>query len=408
MAEQDWTFMVFMAGDNDLSAAGDADLTEMRSVGSSDSVAVVAEFDSAGDAETRRIRIERGGEGEETLSLGETDSGSPDAVVSFVEWAVDRYPADRYGLVLWNHGSGWEPAEIDRIARSVNAADYTPRELGERAGSRLGRAFFRTTVERIMRLETAAERAICSDDGTGHSLDTLELADVLRAVTSAIGRRLDLLGFDACLMANLEVAYEVRPFVRYLVGSEENEPNQGWPYDRILRELTANAETPTPELASAIVRHYGQWYADMGHSGPITQVALDLDRLDELTDPLAAWARALADGLPDAAGSVWRAQRASARFWGNTLWDIKQFAEELRRFASTGEIAARAAEVTAALAVGEGLVLAETHRGETVAECGGLSIYLLPPITPISRFYGDLTFAREHAWHGFLRAYHAS
>ena len=102
-----WTIMVYMAGDNNLSAAGEADLEEMRLVGSSDRVNVVDEFDNAGDAGTRRILIGKDGIGEHIEMLGETDSGSPGVLSGFIEWAAQNYPADRYALVLWNHGNGW-------------------------------------------------------------------------------------------------------------------------------------------------------------------------------------------------------------------------------------------------------------------------------------------------------------
>ena len=114
-----WTIMVYMAGDNNLSEAGDADLFEMRRVGSTDRVQVVVEFDNAGSAGTRRIHVTEDGVGETVETLGETDSGSPAVLSNFISWAARNYPADRYALILWNHGNGWEPTEVDRIARSV-------------------------------------------------------------------------------------------------------------------------------------------------------------------------------------------------------------------------------------------------------------------------------------------------
>lgn len=59
------------------------------------------------------------------------------------------------------------------------------------------------------------------DDGTGHSLDTIELGKVLAKATVVLGQPIDLLGMDACLMSSLEVAYQVQPYVHCLVGSEE-------------------------------------------------------------------------------------------------------------------------------------------------------------------------------------------
>src|SRR6186713_1181239 len=121
MAE--WTVMVFMAGDNNLSSAAEDDLAELRRVGSTASVRVMVEVDRAGTKPSERRRIERDGSGETALELGETDSGDPDALLRFVRWAIAEEPAERYALVLWNHGGGWAPAEIERVAAERGAAE---------------------------------------------------------------------------------------------------------------------------------------------------------------------------------------------------------------------------------------------------------------------------------------------
>ena len=64
-----WTFMVYLAGDNNLSAAGDKDLGEMRAVGSTADVNVVAEFDNVGNRGTRRYHVQRGGRDERVMPL---------------------------------------------------------------------------------------------------------------------------------------------------------------------------------------------------------------------------------------------------------------------------------------------------------------------------------------------------
>src|SRR5271165_7046816 len=165
-----WTFMVYLAGDNNLAGAGDADLAEMRAVGSTGDLNIVAQFDSAIAGGATRFLLKNGGVDEEVQSLGKIDSGDPRTLSDFIAWAVKSYPAQRYALILWNHGSGWEPSEMDRIARSVGSPGYRPGEATERSSSRLGRVLFRTTLEKIFSLPSPAERAICSDDGSGHSL----------------------------------------------------------------------------------------------------------------------------------------------------------------------------------------------------------------------------------------------
>lgn len=73
-AKAKWTFMVYMAGDNSLSSCGDDDLGEMRQIGSSADVNVVAQFDNAGNQGTRRYLVRANGVDEALMELGETDS----------------------------------------------------------------------------------------------------------------------------------------------------------------------------------------------------------------------------------------------------------------------------------------------------------------------------------------------
>jgi hypothetical protein len=405
----EWTVMIYLAGDNDLSAAGDRDLQEMRAVGSTDAVNVVAEFDNAGDRGTCRYHIQPGGADETIVSLGETDSGDPAVLLDFVAWAAKHYPAQRYALILWNHGGGWEPAEMDRIARSVDAQDYTVREVSERSATPLARAFFRTTLETIFSLPTPAERAICSDDGSGHSLDTVELGRVLDQAVGQLGQPLDLLGMDACLMSNLEVAYQARPFAHTMVASEENEPNDGWPYDAILRRLVDHPQMSTPELAAHIVDAYIASYVDRGYTGSVTQSAFDLSRVEALAAPLDDLADALLAHMPDAAQEIWTAQRGSARFWHNTLWDVAHFCEALEGVTADERVEDAAQSVRAALAPGpDRFVIAESHNGTKVERCGGVTVYLLPPLDDLSRYYDELDYAQDHRWLAMLQAYHAA
>jgi len=403
-----WTFMAYLAGENNLSAAGDKDLAEMRTVGSTADVNVVVEFDNAGTRGTNRYHVQHNGAGERVESLGETDSGDPQTLIDFIRWAAGNYPADRYALILWNHGGGWEPAEIDRIARSVGVRQYNEREASERSASALGKVFFRATLQTIFSLPSPADRAICSDDGSGHSLDTIELSRVLAQAVDILGQPLDLLGMDACLMSNLEVSYQVRPYVRYIVASEETEPGDGWPYAAVLRGFVDHPDLPTPGLAAHIVRAYIQSYVDQGYTGPVTQSAFDVARVKEAAEPLDHLAEQLGARMPGAGDNLWTAQRKSAHFYHNTLWDIAHLCEELSTLTSDDSIRRAAEEVRAALQTGPGrFVIAESHNGPRVDRCGGISIYLLPPLTDISRYYADLEYAKDHRWWAMLQAYHA-
>jgi hypothetical protein len=399
-----WTFMVYLAGDNNLASAGEIDLGEMRTVGSSEDVNVVAQFDNALAGGSTRFQLQKRGVGETVENLGPTDSGDPKVLLDFVDWAVDNFPAQRYALVLWNHGGGWAPSEMDRIARSVNSPNYDPREVVQRAASPLGRTFFRTTLERIFSLPTMTQRAICSDDGTGHSLDTIELGNVLAKIKTKLKKPLDMLGMDACLMSNVEVAYQARSYVDYIVGSEETEPNAGWPYDRVLRQFVDHPDSSTADLAKYMVQAYVQSYIDAGSGEDVTQTALDPSKVEKLADPLDKLADALLAEMPKAADAVWDALRRSLYFYDKTLWDISCFCEELAA-AGDQSIKDAAGAIDAALKPDDaGFLIAEAHNGTRVARCRGITIYI-PALPDISPYYADLDYAKKHDWLKMLKAY---
>jgi hypothetical protein len=71
------------------------------------------------------------------------------------------------------------------------------------------------------------------------------------------------------------VAYQAQPYARYMVASEENESNDGWPYDAVLRTLVDRAELPTADLAAHIVNAYIKSYLDRRHPEPVTQSAFE-------------------------------------------------------------------------------------------------------------------------------------
>jgi hypothetical protein len=403
-----WTFMVYLAGDNNLATAGEADLEEMRMVGSTREVNVVAQFDNAGDIGTTRYHLQRRGVGERPIGLGKTDSGSPEVLLAFVKWAIDEFPAQRYALVLWNHGNGWEPTEIDRVAEEVDARDYDGRDLVVRGHASLRNVFFRTTLERILRLPSMTERAICMDDGSGHSIDTVELGAVLQRITAMLGKPLDLLGMDACLMSTLEVAYQARSYACCVVASEELEPAAGWPYHVVLRALTQCPDMPTAELATRIVHAYVRSYAQKRSNASVTQAALDLAHVEVVASAADDLADALIHGLPATASEVWNALRTTTSFYSSTLWDLGHLCVGLADQTRDAAVRRTARVMVQALAPGNSrFVLAQSHRGQRVERCTGVSVYL-PALVDISSYYSDVEFARLHHWLSFLKAYKAA
>lgn len=402
----EWTVMVYLAGDNDLSDSGKIDLQEMMSVGSSPDVNIVAEFDKAGEEGTKRYLIQRGAL-DEKEDLKETDTGDPEILNEFISWAASDYPAERYALILWNHGGGWEPTEMDKIARSINAKNYNVRESGFLAAHQIKKTLFRPSMQTILGQDSPIARAICSDDGSGHSLDTIELGKVLSRTKDTLGHSLDVLGMDACLMANLEVAYQAAPYVNFVVTSEETEPFAGWPYEAVLKILVDTPDIEIPDFASQQVKAYINYYKDNKESG-VTQSAFDLSKAKDVSQTLDVLGKTLLDHMSDASTEIWKAQRRSANFFYNTLWDINDFAMNLATITKNDEIKDAAEQVRTAFTSGSGsFVISESHFGYYLKYCCGASIYLVPPPNHVSQYYADLDFSQAiKNWPQMLQAYH--
>jgi len=397
-----WTFMVYMAGFNNLTDFATKDLEEMRKVGSTDEVKVAVFIKQLDRKSAKHIVVGKDGQGEQSEKVGDADSGNPQTLLDFVRWAAKAAPAERYALVVWNHGSGWQPDDLDELYAHVRGnGDVTPRELGVRATQEVARSLFAPTVEKILSLPTAGDRAIASDDGTGHSLDTIELNRVLKKAHDELDAPLALLGMDACLMSTFEVAYEARKHVAAVVGSEELEPGDGWPYTPILKALNDNPDMEGDDLGKVVVERYLKSYERRKGQWPVTMCAVTTAQLDGFADAVDGLAKALRSHMREEgdAAKVIRAQARSAAFTGD-LVDLRTFCRELR---AAGVVKDSAGEVIDALKPGR-YVVDEGHLGESVEGCGGVTLYFPPPLTKISPYYKDLAFAKR-GWDEFLRSY---
>src|SRR5215467_1007312 len=280
--EAEWLVLEYLAADNNLEGELLDDLAEMERVGSTPGVVeILAQVDrSAGEDTskgnwrgTRRYYVTRGDDPRKVHSrlladLGPTNTGDPGVLESFIRFGSLRYPARWTMLVLLNHGSGF----------------YVPPGMRARRGIRPRRRrppVFHTTRERL-REALPTDRGIAYDDGAADCLDNRERKRVLASAQRSLGRKVDVVGMDACLMTMLEVAYQLRDHAQLLVGSEEVEPGPGWPHAAILGDLTKSPTMTGPELGAMAVQRYIESYRHGGETA--TQSAIDLSQLSELVE----------------------------------------------------------------------------------------------------------------------------
>ena len=400
-----WTFMVYIDGDNNLEPDAIVDFMEMASVGSSDEVKIVVQMDrrsgydsSYGNWEdTKRFLIQRDDDpsSDPVEDLGEQNMGDPAVLQDFVEWAITNYPAEHYALSIWNHGGGW------RL--------YMQR-LGERARAMKSRG----------EADTGVTRAVVWDDTDDDVLYMDEVQHALKGAKREIKNRtgtdmkLDVVGFDACLMGMIEVAYEIRDEANYMVGSEYSEPLNGWPYDTILADLVADPALNSTGLAELIVIKYDDSYPPNEN---VTQAAVDTSKAWDVAmkiDDFTGVAQHEWDDLGAARADtiVYHTWGCGPYCWGVDLWN---FADEVYNRASSNEIKTGAHELKNMI---DDFVIMERHHGPAMDGSHGVAIYFPETQTvfdndPDSSGYDDdndfmiVDFVQVHNWDEWLQDYYS-
>lgn len=217
----EWTIMVYADADDDvLEGSIWFDVNEMEMIGSTPQVNIIVQldrasggFDGDGDwTDTRRFYITRDEDLGSITSpvveyIGEADMGNPQTLVDFATWAMRTYPAKKYALIMSDHGAGWAPG--------------------------------------------------FSDLDSGGSLTLPEITSAIATIQSQMGgQKIELLGFDACLMGMIEVYGSLYPYTNYMVASQEVEPAPGWAYAGWMEKLAQNPAVSGRELSQYIVSSY--------------------------------------------------------------------------------------------------------------------------------------------------------
>lgn len=290
----DWIVMLYAAADNSLDTSWwsvlEAQLGEIEDAdyyGPTRAVLLVDGWSgSEGDDSRMLVKTFNGlrevdDEGAVVPGNGETNMGDPDTLESFIDWVKARYSSQNYALILADHSTGWGSGGFLR--------DWT------------------------------------EDD----NLTTGELGAALAGATSDGADKLQLVGFDTCLMQILEVDYQIRNYAEYVVGSEEVEPLTGWPYGAILSGLAAahysgSAYSPV-ELAEFIVSADASQHTIGDEPGGMegfpryTISARDLSQMDALASAVDDFAAALLSKIATNDEEV-AAARAGVETFGDGDW----------------------------------------------------------------------------------------
>ena len=361
-----WTFLVFINGANNLDEFGPLNVNQMEKVGSSKDLNIVLQWKRAncgtcGSPEwtgTRRYFVTKDNNEQVVSSQivqnlgGNIDMGDWRELRNFVQWSQQNYPADRYALVIWNHGAGWRPT---------------------RAGDRM----------------PSFPRSVSIDDSTNNEIQTWQLPQALSA-----GQRLDMVIFDASLMQMMEVAYEIREVTDVIVGSEESPPGEGYVYDPFLNDLASNPSMTPREFGTRIVQRTLESY---GHNNNLTQSALDTSRLSNLASKIDSFATTLEANLSAVRDGAIFARRNAESYAYPDNKDLWHYAELIKQNTTSTAVKNSATDVQTAIS---SALIAEDH-GTINGNSHGIAIYVPSPIGYLSS-YSSLALARATGWDQWL------
>ncbi len=282
--EGSWAIYWYLCG-SDLESGGgfaSGDLGELMEVQLPENVNVVIETGGSSEWQNDVIdasKLQRWVYNSEGLMLVDeqpsASMGEAQTLADFLSFAKTNYPAEKTAVVFWNHGGG-----------SVSGASFD--EL--------------------------------------YDFDSLTLDEMYAAFSSvwepsAENQPLELVGFDTCLMATVDVANTFSDLAHYLVASEETEPANGWYYSQWVGALAQDTSMDGAELGKVICDAYYAGCEEVGTQDNTTLSLTDLSKVGPLLEAYESFgAEALAAACTDPAffSQFGRVAAQSENYGGNT------------------------------------------------------------------------------------------
>lgn len=379
VAEQqldDWTLLFYICGaDLESDSQGGyatSDINEILSKRNSqpDSVKIVVETGGAKSWELDYVdaskleRFEINSSSDKMIkkqTLAKASMGKPETLQSFLEWGFENYPADRYGLFMWNHGGAMD--------------------------------------------------GCCFDEN--YSNDSLFADEVDQAVTAAkatagITENLEFIAYDACLMAVQDVAeWNSRNF-NYMICSQESEYGGGYDYDAWLPTLYSNPSgVNTVTLLSKIGDTFMDYYENQ-HLYDQTQSVLDLSKMAAYKNAWEDMAESLTSMMTESKWDTFTSLVNKAKKYGQAdtndynngyVYDIFDAKGALTNVKGNSAFSSLSSQIDTVLSILEELVVYERH-GSQMNGSNGICMFC-----PISGYNQIQTIVSEG--HTYLPCYSA-
>jgi hypothetical protein len=359
-ADDSWTVMTYMIADTNLEYFQLEDMAEQEAVGSRPGFNLVSYLDrSEGYSEEPTLGLPnwhgaktilvktRGGSQElgDAPHQGESNTGDPQVLSDFISYTMKKFPAAHYALILNDHGSSWPGVGADG---SAGNDQLTLQEL---------------------------------HDGIAEGLETAGVDN------------LDILGFDACLMATYEAASTLQDVATRMIASQELEPGYGWDYTSL--ETAARGGTPDA-VAAAVLKAYAEQSLAEGEP-QVTLAEIDLTKMGAIDTALDAFTGALAGNIDDLAPAIGRALSSSLAYGVTPQYNFYQ--------TDLGQLAAQLDGGSALVSAIDDAIITKVD-GQATRGASGMAIYFPPLESQVHKRYADVAAAA--GWREFLQRYYAA
>lgn len=239
---KEWTVLVYMDADNNLESDAILGINSLELVGSGPDMNIVVQIDringhdsTNGDwTGTKRYYIQYDPvpvviNSPEVEDLGEANMGDINTLRDFIDWGFENYPAERYMLILWDHGSGHD--------------------------------------------------GICFDDTDKDYIDITELSMLSWYNEENQFERtdFDIMVFDACIMQQMAVAYAVKDCCDYIIGSQDLIYTPGIPNWKVLERVSSDPDIETELVCNLFVQEYKKFFDPFNFDYSLS--ALDVEKM---------------------------------------------------------------------------------------------------------------------------------
>lgn len=277
--------------------------------------------------------------------LGEVDMSDPATLTDFIVWSIENYPADNYALIISSHGAGWMGNGPDEDSGQTQLS--------------------------LPEITVALEEA--------------------RAITGVAV--LDIVGFDACLMGQLEVYAALAPYARYVIAAQEVIPGNGWEYTAPLSAVVANPTMDALEVGTLFVDGYRDYYSGVGARTQVDLHVIDTSGVPAVVDALAVFVEEATPTLLDGFAAI-GAARTNAQEFGASVSDVLEslrtadlmssidLIHMMNLIAAQPDIDPAVSEAALAVAAAAQAMVVYSYADDRLPDASGVAIYF--PLNPIT------------------------